>query len=85
MLAFYNACIFAEPAKMLHHADYKDDMADDIVWYGMHVQLHGLSQVSYVKVYRFPCIQHGRSQSRGVSHQQQQQAIAIFQACFITC
>ncbi len=36
------ACTFAEHAKMLHHADYRDDMPDDIVWYCMHVALHGV-------------------------------------------
>ena len=38
----HGACIFAEPAKMLHHADYKHDTPDDM--YGMHVPLHGVSQ-----------------------------------------
>jgi len=55
----HSACIFAEPAKTLHRPEYKDDTPDDM--YGMHVPLHGVSQVLFVKVYRFPCINHGRS------------------------
>ncbi len=42
---------------MLHHADYKDDMPDAM--YGMQVALHGVSQVSFVKVYRFPVYSMG--------------------------
>ncbi len=60
-------------------------MPDDIVWYGMHVSLCGVSQVSFVKVYDFPCIQHGLSQSHCVSHQQQPQANATFKARFVLC
>ena len=40
MLAFYDACIFAEPVKMLHHADYKDDML--MTLYGMACMCHNM-------------------------------------------